>query len=180
MPHFAINLLNWREAQIRKQARSFAYFCLLMLLLTAGLFWLFNDYQQLQKEHLAQYQQQHTALRLANQQLQQQIQPLQQQTASSNDPALPIATTAVMNFIDFLTQLPLQNGRLTYAAFIPHLSSLNLKLHGYTHSHQEFEHLKHHFEQALPQAKNIELTEFEFKQQQLLFEFMIQLPLAGG
>ncbi len=156
--NYAINLLNWRLQVVRKQAVYFGGLLLATLLLTASVVSILFGYQQQLKNNFVQQNQQQTALRQANQQLQQQINQLQQQNSFAlQQPHFAttyLATTNIAEqnifvlFIDFLSHLPLQQGRLISAAIAQPSADAdyNIRLEGITPSHQEFEQLRDSFD----------------------------------
>ena len=191
--NYAINLLNWRLQVVRKQAVYFGGLLLATLLLTASVVSILFGYQQQLKNNFVQQNQQQTALRQANQQLQQQINQLQQQNSFAlQQPHFAttyLATTNIAEqnifvlFIDFLSHLPLQQGRLISAAIAQPSADAdyNIRLEGITPSHQEFEQLRDSFDDYFQQwniAINSSLEIFNLTQQQLEFGFRISLLRA--
>lgn len=191
--NYAINLLNWRLQVVRKQAVYFGGLLLATLLLTASVVSILFGYQQQLKNNFVQQNQQQTALRQANQQLQQQINQLQQQNSFAlQQPHFAttyLATTNIAEqnifvlFIDFLSHLPLQQGRLISAAIAQPSADAdyNIRLEGITPSHQEFEQLRDSFDSYFQQwniAINSSLETFNLTQQQLEFGFRISLLRA--
>ena len=191
--NYAINLFNWRLQVVRKQAVYFGGLLLATLLLTASVVSILFGYQQQLKNNFVQQNQQQTALRQANQQLQQQINQLQQQNSFAlQQPHFAttyLATTNIAEqnifvlFIDFLSHLPLQQGRLISAAIAQPSADAdyNIRLEGITPSHQEFEQLRDSFDDYFQQwniAINSSLEIFNLTQQQLEFSFRISLLRA--
>ncbi len=191
--NYAINLLNWRLQVVRKQAVYFGGLLLATLLLTASVVSILFGYQQQLKNNFVQQNQQQTALRQANQQLQQQINQLQQQNSFAlQQPHFAttyLATTNIAEqnifvlFIDFLSHLPLQQGRLISAEIAQPSADAdyNIRLEGITPSHQEFEQLRDSFDSYFQQwniAINSSLETFNLTQQQLEFGFRISLLRA--
>ncbi len=191
--NYAINLFNWRLQVVRKQAVYFGGLLLATLLLTASVVSILFGYQQQLKNNFVQQNQQQTALRQANQQLQQQINQLQQQNSFAlQQPHFAttyLATTNIAEqnifvlFIDFLSHLPLQQGRLISAAIAQPSADAdyNIRLEGITPSHQEFEQLRDSFDSYFQQwniAINSSLETFNLTQQQLEFGFRISLLRA--
>ena len=191
--NYAINLLNWRLQVVRKQAVYFGGLLLATLLLTASVVSILFGYQQQLKNNFVQQNQQQTALRQANQQLQQQINQLQQQNSFAlQQPHFATTYLATSNiaeqnifvlFIDFLSHLPLQQGRLISAAIAQPSADAdyNIRLEGITPSHQEFEQLRDSFDSYFQQwniAINSSLETFNLTQQQLEFGFRISLLRA--
>ena len=191
--NYAINLFNWRLQVVRKQAVYFGGLLLATLLLTASVVSILFGYQQQLKNNFVQQNQQQTALRQANQQLQQQINQLHQQNSFAlQQPHFAttyLATTNIAEqnifvlFIDFLSHLPLQQGRLISAAIAQPSADAdyNIRLEGITPSHQEFEQLRDSFDSYFQQwniAINSSLETFNLTQQQLEFGFRISLLRA--
>ncbi|MGV6988634.1 hypothetical protein ACWA5Z_07015 [Testudinibacter sp. P80/BLE/0925] len=178
----AINLLDWRTTQLRRQQIQFVCRVAISVLIGCGLLHGLHGYQQRLQHELAQQRQQQTALRQQNQDLQRQIQQLQAQTDGK-----PPSESAVIDaenlalFLNLLRALPLQDGRLTFAGLTPSTPpQTQLALHGYTLSAHSVEQLKAYLAQALPTSATLELTRFELapaERQDAQFTFVFQIQL---
>ena len=160
----SLNLLPWRLEQHQKAFWRFMWQGLIWLacsiLIVVGLSHL-NE-QQAQtlnqtKEKLVQVIHQK---RIQVQQLQSNLKEMNELTE--------METEYVYRMLNLLTELPLQQGELDEFT----LNAKQLVLSGMTESQQEFEaihqFLKHHFTE-------VNLTKFQPVQQQLFFQFDIQL-----
>lgn len=164
---FSLNLLPWRLEQHQKAFRLFIWQGLIWLvcsvLILFGLSQL--NTQQLQvlnqiKENLTQITHQVHQKRIQVQQLQRDLQEMNELTKMD--------TEYVYRLLNLLSELPLQQGELDEFT----LNAKQVVLSGATESQQEFEEihqfLKRHFTE-------VNLTKFQPVQQQLFFQFDIQL-----
>ena len=167
---FSLNLLPWRLEQHQKAFRLFIWQGLIWLvcsvLILFGLSQL--NTQQLQvlnqiKENLTQITHQVHQKRIQVQQLQRDLQEMNELTKMD--------TEYVYRLLNLLSELPLQQGELDEFT----LNAKQIVLSGMTESQQEFEEihqfLKRHFTE-------VNLTKFQPVQQQLFFQFDIQLSEA--
>lgn len=167
---FSLNLLPWRLEQRQKAFRLFIWQGLIWLvcsvLILFGLSQL--NTQQLQvlnqiKENLTQITHQVHQKRIQVQQLQRDLQEMNELTKMD--------TEYVYRLLNLLSELPLQQGELDEFT----LNAKQVVLSGATESQQEFEEihqfLKRHFTE-------VNLTKFQPVQQQLFFQFDIQLSEA--
>ena len=167
---FSLNLLPWRLEQHQKAFRLFIWQGLIWLvcsvLILFGLSQL--NTQQLQvlnqiKENLTQITHKVHQKRIQVQQLQRDLQEMNELTKMD--------TEYVYRLLNLLSELPLQQGELDEFT----LNAKQVVLSGATESQQEFEEihqfLKRHFTE-------VNLTKFQPVQQQLFFQFDIQLSEA--
>ena len=167
---FSLNLLPWRLEQHQKAFRLFIWQGLIWLvcsvLILFGLSQL--NTQQLQvlnqiKENLTQITHQVHQKRIQVQQLQRDLQEMNELTEMD--------VKYVYRMLNLLSELPLQQGELDEFT----LNAKQVVLSGATESQQEFEEihqfLKRHFTE-------VNLTKFQPVQQQLFFQFDIQLSEA--
>ena len=163
----SLNLLPWRLEQHQKAVRRFMWQGLIWLacsvLIVVGLSHL-NE-QQLYalnqtKEKLAQITNQVHKKLIQVQQLQSNLKEMNELTEMD--------TEYVYRMLNLLSELPLQQGELDVFT----LNAKQVALSGITENQQEFEaihqFLKHHFTE-------VNLTKFQPVQQQLFFQFDIQL-----
>ena len=163
----SLNLLPWRLEQHQKAFRRFMWQGLIWLacsvLIVVGLSHL-NE-QQLYalnqtKEKLAQITNQVHKKLIQVQQLQSNLKEMNELTEMD--------TEYVYRMLNLLSELPLQQGELDVFT----LNAKQVALSGMTENQQEFEaihqFLKHHFTE-------VNLTKFQPVQQQLFFQFDIQL-----
>lgn len=163
----SLNLLPWRLEQHQKAVRRFMWQGLIWLacsvLIVVGLSHL-NE-QQLYalnqtKEKLAQITNQVHKKLIQVQQLQSSLKEMNELTEMD--------TEYVYRMLNLLSELPLQQGELDVFT----LNAKQVALSGITENQQEFEaihqFLKHHFTE-------VNLTKFQPVQQQLFFQFDIQL-----
>ena len=163
----SLNLLPWRIEQHQKAFRRFMCQGLIWLacsvLIVIGLNQL-NEQQvyvlNQTKEKLAQITNQVHKKRIQVQQLQSNLKEMNELTEMD--------TEYVYRMLNLLTELPLQQGELDVFT----LNAKQVALSGMTENQQEFEaihqFLKHHFTE-------VNLTKFQPVQQQLFFQFDIQL-----
>ena len=163
----SLNLLPWRLEQHQKAVRRFMWQGLIWLacsvLIVVGLSHL-NEQQvyalNQTKEKLAQITNQVHKKRIQVQQLQSNLKEMNELTEMD--------TEYVYRMLNLLTELPLQQGELDVFT----LNAKQVALSGITENQQEFEaihqFLKHHFTE-------VNLTKFQPVQQQLFFQFDIQL-----
>ncbi|KAE9525366.1 hypothetical protein [Testudinibacter aquarius] len=184
-----INLLDWRSKQLHRQMYTFIIALFAVLCLAALVLWQLFDYQQQLQQRLSQQSQAQTALRAENQRLQQQINQLQQAN-SSESAVLIVPDQMIFNrFSDFLSRLPLSQGRLSSASInvqsrVQSPFDYQILLHGSTPSEQEFEQLRHSFEPYFAEYPllishprhqlTIELEQFDLNHQQLEFHFALR------
>ncbi|TNH04028.1 hypothetical protein FHQ22_06105 [Pasteurellaceae bacterium Phil31] len=188
-----INLLDWRSKQLRRQTQTFIIALFAVLCLAALVLWQLFDYQQQLQQRLSRQNRAQTALRAENQRLQQQINQLQQ--AHSNESAvLTIPDQTIFSrFSDFLSRLPLSQGRLSSASINVQSSvqppfDYQILLQGSTPSEQEFEQLRHSFEPYFAEYPlllnhrqhklTIKLEQFDLNHQQLEFHFALRWQRA--
>ena len=163
----SLNLLPWRVEQHQKAFRRFMWQGLIWLacsvLIVVGLSHL-NEQQvyvlNQTKEKLAQITNQVHKKRIQVQQLQSNLKEMNELTEMD--------TEYVYRMLNLLSELPLQQGELDVFT----LNAKQVALSGMTENQQEFEaihqFLKHHFTE-------VNLTKFQPVQQQLFFQFDIQL-----
>ncbi|WP_243583611.1 PilN domain-containing protein [Haemophilus parainfluenzae] len=163
----SLNLLPWRLEQHQKAVRRFMWQGLIWLacsvLIVVGLSHL-NEQQvyalNQTKEKLAQITNQVHKKRIQVQQLQSNLKEMNELTEMD--------TEYVYRMLNLLSELPLQQGELDVFT----LNAKQVALSGITENQQEFEaihqFLKHHFTE-------VNLTKFQPVQQQLFFQFDIQL-----
>lgn len=163
----SLNLLPWRLEQHQKAVRRFMWQGLIWLacsvLIVVGLSHL-NEQQvyalNQTKEKLAQITNQVHKKRIQVQQLQSNLKEMNELTEMD--------TEYVYRMLNLLSELPLQQGELDVFT----LNAKQVALSGITENQQEFEaihqFLKHHFIE-------VNLTKFQPVQQQLFFQFDIQL-----
>ena len=163
----SLNLLPWRLEQHQKAVRRFMWQGLIWLacsvLIVVGLSHL-NEQQvyalNQTKEKLAQITNQVHKKRIQVQQLQSNLKEMNELTEMD--------TEYVYRMLNLLSELPLQQGELDVFT----LNAKQVALSGITENQQEFEaihqFLKHHFTE-------VNLTKFRPVQQQLFFQFDIQL-----
>ena len=162
-----LNLLPWRLEQHQKAFKRFMWQGLIWLacsvLIVVGLSHL-NEQQvyalNQTKEKLAQITNQVHKKRIQVQQLQSNLKEMNELTEMD--------TEYVYRMLNLLSELPLQQGELDVFT----LNAKQVALSGITENQQEFEaihqFLKHHFTE-------VNLTKFQPVQQQLFFQFDIQL-----
>ena len=163
----SLNLLPWRLEQHQKAFRRFMWQGLIWLacsvLIVVGLSHL-NEQQvyvlNQTKEKLAQITNQVHKKHIQVQQLQSNLKEMNELTKMD--------TEYVYRMLNLLSELPLQQGELDVFT----LNAKQVALSGITENQQEFEaihqFLKHHFTE-------VNLTKFQPVQQQLFFQFDIQL-----
>lgn len=163
----SLNLLPWRLEQHQKAFKRFMWQGLIWLacsvLIVVGLSHL-NEQQvyalNQTKEKLAQITNQVHKKRIQVQQLQSNLKEMNELTEMD--------TEYVYRMLNLLSELPLQQGELDVFT----LNAKQVALSGMTENQQEFEaihqFLKHHFTE-------VNLTKFQPVQQQLFFQFDIQL-----
>ena len=163
----SLNLLPWRLEQHQKAFKRFMWQGLIWLscsvLIVFGLSHL-NEQQvyvlNQTKEKLAQITNQVHKKHIQVQQLQSNLKEMNELTEMD--------TEYVYRMLNLLSELPLQQGELDVFT----LNAKQVALSGMTENQQEFEaihqFLKHHFTE-------VNLTKFQPVQQQLFFQFDIQL-----
>ena len=163
----SLNLLPWRIEQHQKAFRHFMWQGLIWLacsvLIVIGL----NQLNEQQGQALSQTTEKLTQISNQVHQKRIQVQQLQSSLKEMNELA-EMDTKYVYRMLNLLTELPLQQGELDEFT----LNAKQVALSGMTESQQEFEEihqfLKRHFTE-------VNLTKFQPVQQQLFFQFDIQL-----
>lgn len=164
---FSLNLLPWRLEQHQKAFHRFMWQGLIWLacsvLIVVGL----NQLDEQQAQTLSQTKEKLTQITYQVHQKRIQVQQLQHDLKEMNE-LTEMDTEYVYRLLNLLTEFPLQQGELDEFT----LNAKQVVLSGMTESQQEFEaihqFLKHHF-------KAVNLTKFQPVQQQLFFQFDIQL-----
>ena len=163
----SLNLLPWRLEQHQKAVRRFMWQGLIWLACSVLIFVGLSHLNEQQvyvlnqtKEKLAQITNQVHKKRIQVQQLQSNLKEMNELTEMD--------TEYVYRMLNLLSELPLQQGELDVFT----LNAKQVALSGMTENQQEFEaihqFLKHHFTE-------VNLTKFQPVQQQLFFQFDIQL-----
>ncbi|TNH05933.1 hypothetical protein [Testudinibacter sp. TR-2022] len=184
-----INLLDWRSKQLDRQMYTFIIALFAVLCLAALVLWQLFDYQQLLQQSLSQQSQAQATLRAENQRLQQQINQLQQANSSESAVFIVPDQTIFNRFSDFLSRLPLSQGRLSSASIsVQPPFDYQILLQGSTPSEQEFEQLRHSFEPYFAEYPlllnhrqhklTIKLEQFDLNHQQLEFHFALRWQRA--
>ena len=163
----SLNLLPWRLEQHQKAFRRFMWQGLIWLscsvLTVIGL----NQLNEEQAQTLNQTKEKLTQITHQAHQMRIQVQQLQSNLKEMNE-LTEMDTEYVYRMLNLLSELPLQQGELD--VFM--LNAKQVALSGMTENQQEFEaihqFLKHHFTE-------VNLTKFQPVQQQLFFQFDIQL-----
>ena len=163
----SLNLLPWRLEQHQKAFRRFIWQGLIWLacsvLIVVGL----NQLNEQQAQTLNQTKEELTQITHQAHQKRIQVQQLQRDWKEMNE-LTEIDTKYVNRQLNLLTELPLQQGELDVFT----LNAKQVVLSGMTENQQEFEaihqFLKRHF-------TAVNLTKFQPVQQQLFFQFDIQL-----
>lgn len=163
----SLNLLPWRLEQHQKAFRRFIWQGLIWLacsvLIVVGL----NQLNEQQAQTLNQTKEKLTQITHQAHQKRIQVQQLQRDLKEMNE-LTEIDTKYVNRQLNLLTELPLQQGELDVFT----LNAKQVVLSGMTENQQEFEaihqFLKRHF-------TAVNLTKFQPVQQQLFFQFDIQL-----
>lgn len=163
----SLNLLPWRLEQHQKAFRRFMWQGLIWLacsvLIVVGL----NQLNEQQAQTLNQTKEKLTQITHQAHQKRIQVQQLQRDLKEMNE-LTEIDTKYVNRQFNLLTELPLQQGELDVFT----LNAKQVVLSGMTENQQEFEaihqFLKRHF-------TAVNLTKFQPVQQQLFFQFDIQL-----
>ena len=163
----SLNLLPWRLEQHQKAVRRFMWQGLIWIACSVLIFVGLSHLNEQQvyalnqtKEKLAQITNQVHKKRIQVQQLQSNLKEMNELTEMD--------TEYVYRMLNLLSELPLQQGELDVFT----LNAKQVALSGMTENQQEFEaihqFLKHHFTE-------VNLTKFQPVQQQLFFQFDIQL-----
>ena len=163
----SLNLLPWRLEQHQKAFRRFMWQGLIWLSCSVLIVFGLNQLNEQQvyvlnqtKEKLAQITNQVHKKHIQVQQLQSNLKEMNELTEMD--------TEYVYRMLNLLSELPLQQGELDVFT----LNAKQVALSGMTENQQEFEaihqFLKHHFTE-------VNLTKFQPVQQQLFFQFDIQL-----
>ena len=163
----SLNLLPWRLEQHQKAFRRFMWQGLIWLacsvLIVVGL----SHLNEQQAQTLNQTKEKLTKITHQVHQKRIQVQQLQSSLKEMNE-LTEMDTKYVYRMLNLLTELPLQQGELDEFT----LNAKQVALSGITENQQEFEaihqFLKHHFTE-------VNLTKFQPVQQQLFFQFDIQL-----
>ena len=164
---FSLNLLPWRLEQHQKAFRRFMWQGLIWLACSVLIVVVLSHLNEQQvyvlnqtKEKLAQITNQVHKKHIQVQQLQSNLKEMNELTEMD--------TEYVYRMLNLLSELPLQQGELDVFT----LNAKQVALSGMTENQQEFEaihqFLKHHFTE-------VNLTKFQPVQQQLFFQFDIQL-----
>ena len=163
----SLNLLPWRLELHQKAVRRFMWQGLIWIACSVLIFVGLSHLNEQQvyalnqtKEKLAQITNQVHKKRIQVQQLQSNLKEMNELTEMD--------TEYVFRMLNLLSELPLQQGELDVFT----LNAKQVALSGMTENQQEFEaihqFLKHHFTE-------VNLTKFQPVQQQLFFQFDIQL-----
>ena len=163
----SLNLLPWRLEQHQKAVRRFMWQGLIWIACSVLIFVGLSPLNEQQvyalnqtKEKRAQITNQVHKKRIQVQQLQSNLKEMNELTEMD--------TEYVYRMLNLLSELPLQQGELDVFT----LNAKQVALSGMTENQQEFEaihqFLKHHFTE-------VNLTKFQPVQQQLFFQFDIQL-----
>ena len=163
----SLNLLPWRLEQRQKAVRRFMWQGLIWIACSVLIFVGLSHLNEQQvyalnqtKEKLAQITNQVHKKRIQVQQLQSNLKEMNELTEMD--------TEYVYRMLNLLSELPVQQGELDVFT----LNAKQVALSGMTENQQEFEaihqFLKHHFTE-------VNLTKFQPVQQQLFFQFDIQL-----
>ena len=163
----SLNLLPWRLEQHQKAVRRFMWQGLIWIACSVLIFVGLSHLNEQQvyalnqtKEKLAQITNQVHKKHIQVQQLQSNLKEMNELTEMD--------TEYVYRMLNLLSELPLQQGELDVFT----LNAKQVALSGMTENQQEFEaihqFLKHHFTE-------VNLTKFQPVQQQLFFQFDIQL-----
>ena len=163
----SLNLLPWRLEQHQKAVRRFMWQGLIWIACSVLIFVGLSHLNEQQvyalnqtKEKLAQITNQVHKKLIQVQQLQSNLKEMNELTEMD--------TEYVYRMLNLLSELPLQQGELDVFT----LNAKQVALSGITENQQEFEaihqFLKHHFTE-------VNLTKFQPVQQQLFFQFDIQL-----
>lgn len=163
----SLNLLPWRLEQHQKAFHRFMWQGLIWLacsvLIVVGL----NQLDEQQAQTLSQTKEKLTQITYQVHQKRIQVQQLQHDLKEMNE-LTEMDTEYVYRMLNLLSELPLQQGELDVFT----LNAKQVALSGMTENQQEFEaihqFLKHHFTE-------VNLTKFQPVQQQLFFQFDIQL-----
>ena len=163
----SLNLLPWRLEQHQKAFRRFMWQGLIWLaclvLIVVGL----NQLNEQQGQALSQTKEKLTQITHQVHQKRIQVQQLQSSLKEINE-LTEMDTEYVYQMLNLLSELPLQQGELDVFT----LNAKQVVLSGMTENQQEFEaihqFLKRHFTE-------VNLTKFQPVQQQLFFQFDIQL-----
>ena len=163
----SLNLLPWRLEQHQKAFKRFMWQGLIWLACSVLIVFGLSNLNEQQvyvlnqtKEKLAQITNQVHKKHIQVQQLQSNLKEMNELTEMD--------TEYVYRMLNLLSELPLQQGELDVFT----LNAKQVALSGMTENQQEFEaihqFLKHHFTE-------VNLTKFQPVQQQLFFQFDIQL-----
>ena len=163
----SLNLLPWRLEQHQKAFRRFMWQGLIWLacsvLIVIGL----NQLDEQEGQALSQTKEKLTQISNQVHQKRIQVQQLQSSLKEMNE-LTEMDTKYVYRLLNLLSELPLKQGELDEFT----LNAKQVALSGMTENQQEFEaihqFLKHHFTE-------VNLTKFQPVQQQLFFQFDIQL-----
>ena len=163
----SLNLLPWRLEQHQKAFRRFMWQGLIWLACSVLIVFGLSHFNEQQAQTLNQIKEKLTQITHQVHQKRIQVQQLQRDLKEMNE-LTEMETEYVYRMLNLLTELPLQQGELD--VFM--LNAKQVVLSGMTESQQEFEEihqfLKRHF-------TAVNLTKFQPVQQQLFFQFDIQL-----
>lgn len=163
----SLNLLPWRLEQHQKVFRRFMWQGLIWLACSVLIIVGLSQLNKQQDQALSQAKEKLTEITNQVHQKRIQVQQLQSNLKEMNE-LTEMETEYVNRQLNLLTELPLQHGELDQFT----LNAKQVILSGMTENQQEFEaihqFLKHHFTE-------VNLTKFQPVQQQLFFQFDIQL-----
>ena len=163
----SLNLLPWRIEQHQKTFRRFMWQGLIWLACSVLIVFGLSHFNEQQAQTLNQTKEKLTQITNQVHQKRIQVQQLQSNLKEMNE-LTEMDTEYVYRMLNLLTELPLQQGELDVFT----LNAKQVVLSGMTENQQEFEaihqFLKRHFTE-------VNLTKFQPVQQQLFFQFDIQL-----
>ena len=163
----SLNLLPWRLEQHQKVFRRFMWQGFIWLACSVLIIVGLSQLNKQQDQALSQAKEKLTEITNQVHQKRIQVQQLQSNLKEMNE-LTEMETEYVNRQLNLLTELPLQHGELDQFT----LNAKQVILSGMTENQQEFEaihqFLKHHFTE-------VNLTKFQPVQQQLFFQFDIQL-----
>ena len=163
----SLNLLPWRLEQHQKAFRRFMWQGLIWLVCSVLIVVGLSQLNEQQAQALNQTKEKLTQITYQAHQKRIQVQQLQSSLKEINE-LTEMDTEYVYQMLNLLSELPLQQGELDVFT----LNAKQVALSGMTENQQEFEaihqFLKHHFTE-------VNLTKFQPVQQQLFFQFDIQL-----
>ena len=163
----SLNLLPWRVEQHQKAFQRFIWQGLIWLACSVLIVFGLSYFNEQQAQTLNQTKEKLTKITNQVHQKRIQVQQLQSNLKELNE-LTEMDTEYVYRILNLLSELPLQQGELDVFT----LNAKQVVLSGMTESQQEFEEihqfLKRHF-------TAVNLTKFQPVQQQLFFQFDIQL-----